>query len=180
VLAKAVQELNTKVENLGSLASGGSHLTNSEMISIKKIASNLGNWSIDEDGTLMAVRVITDEIIAKKLKAEYGEIDNLRVGKPDKPRGIIMFDKTTQEPYCVEIDQGAVRATPGLCDNVSAPAPLPSQIQESSEASSSPIVSPPPPASDVPSDESGVSVSPYVSSVPALEPATTTPQDEHL
>jgi Domain of unknown function (DUF5011) len=41
--------------------------------------------------------------------------DNLQVGSPAHPTGITMYDKTTGQPYCFQIDNGSATTTPGAC-----------------------------------------------------------------
>ena len=45
---------------------GDLNLQGNSIFDVKKITGYLGKWSIDEDGTLMAVKVITNELIAEK------------------------------------------------------------------------------------------------------------------
>ena len=44
---------------------GDLNLQGNSILDVKKITGYLGKWSIDEDGTLMAVKVITNELIAE-------------------------------------------------------------------------------------------------------------------
>ncbi|MEK7082110.1 MAG: hypothetical protein AAB915_00305, partial [Patescibacteria group bacterium] len=85
---------------LGDLDLKGNSITN-----IKALTSALGKWSMDEHGTLMAVKVITDELIAQKIT----------VGSAVAPSGITLYDEITKEPYCVKIVSGAVVPQVGAC-----------------------------------------------------------------
>jgi hypothetical protein len=49
---------------------GDLNLNGNNIINVSKIIGMDGKWKIDSDGTLTAVRVITDELIAKNVKAE--------------------------------------------------------------------------------------------------------------
>ena len=49
---------------------GTLNLNGNDIINVSKIIGMDGKWKIDSDGTMMAVRVITDELIAKNVKAE--------------------------------------------------------------------------------------------------------------
>ncbi len=53
----------------------------------------------------MAVRVVTDEVVTKKLT----------VGSAAMPSGITLYDEITKEPYCVKIVSGAVVPQAGAC-----------------------------------------------------------------
>ena len=75
------------------------------ILDMKKITGYLGKWSIDEDGTLIAVKVITDDLIAQKIT----------IGSASVPSGITLYDEITKEPYCVKIVSGAVVPQAGAC-----------------------------------------------------------------
>jgi hypothetical protein len=49
---------------------GDLNLNGNSIFNVSKIIGMDGKWKIDEDGTLTAVRVITDELIAKNVKTE--------------------------------------------------------------------------------------------------------------
>jgi hypothetical protein len=165
VLTKALQELNQKVDGLGSTTS----LT-SDTLTLKKIASNLGNWTIDEDGTMIAKRVITEEMIAKKLAVSEAAV----FGSMDNPIGITLYDKITKEPYCAEIVSGEWVKTKGVCGAAAPPSPgdiAPSTPSAESAASVIPAATDATATSTISSDSSEPVLSPES---PAQETATTT------
>ncbi|MBI3442554.1 MAG: tail fiber domain-containing protein, partial [Candidatus Sungbacteria bacterium] len=122
ILAKAIQELDAKINAL-SLSSGST--TTPDSLMVKKIASSLGNWSIDEDGTLMAVKIITDEIVTQKLT----------VGSASKPSGITIYDEVTKEPYCIKVRNGAMVSEAGICGNQNDKGQMTNQAQSSNDQS---------------------------------------------
>jgi len=98
---------------------GDLNLQGNSILDVKKITGYLGKWSIDEDGTLMAVRVITDEIISKRIETETLKVKGTsHFGTPEKPQGITLYDEITKEPYCVKVKGGAVVSEAGTCGSV--------------------------------------------------------------
>ncbi len=53
----------------------------------------------------MAVRVITDEVVTKKLT----------VGSAAAPSGITLYDEVTRDPYCLKMWGGALVSEAGVC-----------------------------------------------------------------
>ncbi|OHA03302.1 MAG: hypothetical protein A3C92_03475 [Candidatus Sungbacteria bacterium RIFCSPHIGHO2_02_FULL_53_17] len=105
---------------------GDINMQGNSILDVKKITGYLGKWSMDEDGTLMAVRVITDELIAQKVT----------VGSAAAPSGITLYDEVTKEPYCVKIVSGAVVPQSGACgtaQEVGLPAGSPTSLETSEE-----------------------------------------------
>ena len=101
---------------------GTVNLNGNEIINVSKILSANGNWSIDENGKLIA-----KEIETEKLKVESG---------------ITTKDKATGEYYCIFVESGAIKTALGACDTyVSPPAPPPPE----------PSPEPPPSEPDSPS-----------------------------
>ena len=43
-------------------------------------------------------------------------VSNTEIGSSDVPRGITLYDKTTKQPYCVTINNGALASTAGACN----------------------------------------------------------------
>ncbi len=64
---------------------------------VKSIASISGKWSIDENGLL-----VVEEIQTKRLQVE---------------NGITTFDRSTGEPYCIFIENGAMQSLLGKCED---------------------------------------------------------------
>ncbi|MBI2053203.1 MAG: tail fiber domain-containing protein [Candidatus Sungbacteria bacterium] len=87
---------------------GDINMQGNSIVDVKKITGYLGKWSMDEEGTLMAVRVITNELIAQKVT----------IGSADQPSGITLYDEVTKDPYCVKIVSGAVVPQSGACGSV--------------------------------------------------------------
>ncbi|MBI4225309.1 MAG: hypothetical protein HY617_03175, partial [Candidatus Sungbacteria bacterium] len=81
------------------------NLQGHNLIDIKKISGYLGKWSIDEEGTLMTVKIITDEIITQKLT----------VGSASQPNGITLYDEVTKQPYCMKMRNGVMVSETGIC-----------------------------------------------------------------
>lgn len=44
------------------------------------------------------------------------------ISNTNLPTGITMYDKSTGEPYCFQIDNGAATTTPGACTDIIIPA----------------------------------------------------------
>ncbi|MCD6099627.1 MAG: hypothetical protein J7K33_03485 [Candidatus Marinimicrobia bacterium] len=44
------------------------------------------------------------------------EKGNLSLGTPTHPTGITIYDKDTNQPYCIEIKSGKIISTPGECN----------------------------------------------------------------
>ncbi len=42
--------------------------------------------------------------------------DTLKVGTPEKPAGITVYDQTTKLPYCLVVKDGKIQSVPGECD----------------------------------------------------------------
>jgi|GEM_PF-1681420 len=129
---------------------GNVDLTGNAIINVSKILSANGKWKIDEDGTFIATKIITDELATQKLK----------VGSSQKPAGITIFDETTGDPFCLKVKNGTMVSDPGECKEgtsvpenpttqTSHPEPI---IQQSSGSASTtpPETTPPSPASQEP------------------------------
>ena len=88
---------------------GDINMQGNSILDVKKITGYLGKWSIDEEGTLMAVRVITNEVITQKLT----------VGSPEAPTSITVYDKSGKAG-CLSIEDvasGAIKVAEGACGN---------------------------------------------------------------
>ena len=181
-LDTAVSELGTL--NLALSNPSSNNQAPSSFTDIKKMTGYLGKWSIDEEGTLMAVRVITDEMITKKLTVSAVAT----FGSSDKPIGITLYDPDGA-PYCVRVQiGGALASVAGACGSVSliagdASAAFSSQPTASGDAgntgvagaaAAAPTENPPVPSVPA-SPETGTST-PSVAELPPSEAATSTPQ----
>ncbi|MDO8561787.1 MAG: tail fiber domain-containing protein, partial [bacterium] len=69
--------------------------------------------------------------------------DNFQVGSAEHPTGITMYDKSTGEPYCFQVDNGAATTTPGTCTDIIIPL-----TQTASAATTDLAVRPPSDGSD--------------------------------
>ena len=206
LLAKGIQELNQKVDAMASSTtldsgvsgssisdpskvwsvdqqtgkvkaafSSGLDLAGNEIINASRILSENGKWSIDTDGTLIASRVITDEIVTQKLSAS----ESLKVGTPEKPIGITIYDEDTGTPYCVKVKNAAMVSVAGECGMSSGQeVSLPEGSETSSESggltsegSETSSLSMPVPESTTP-----VPSSEPVSETPSAPPSETVPE----
>ena len=142
------------------------------ILDVKKITGYLGKWSMDEEGTLMAVKIITDEIVTQKLT----------VGSASKPCGITIYDEISTQPYCIKIRNGAVVSDAGACGNESSNGKVQmiNQVQSSNDTSTAaPAEVPetptaPPTASEpaaAPTPEPQPEAVPPPAETPASEPA---------
>ena len=101
------------------------------IVDMKKIMGYLGKWSMDEDGTLMAVKIITDEIVTKKLT----------VGSATVPNGITLYDEITHDAYCLKMRNGTMASDAGVCVSAvgsaggAPPAPAPPPVASESASS---------------------------------------------
>ncbi len=71
-----------------------------DILNVKSIVSSGGAWSISEGGELVVDNIKTD---------------GLRVGSPESPRGIEMFDFDNGALVCMFVQGGEVRTVPGGC-----------------------------------------------------------------
>jgi len=118
---------------------GSMNLQGNALLDIGRMTGYLGKWSLDEGGKL----TVQDLDIKGKVK----------VGTPEKPSGITLFDPDGN-PYCVRIERGGgLASASGECGSVDSsahtpvPAPIPS---ESIEPTPIPSDTPMPDASETP------------------------------
>jgi hypothetical protein len=90
---------------------GTLNLNGNDIINVSKILGMDGKWKIDEDGTMTAVRVVTDELIAQHLAIS----ESVKFGTPEKRIGITIYDEATGSPYCMKIRNGAMISEAGEC-----------------------------------------------------------------
>ncbi|MEX2055273.1 MAG: hypothetical protein WD972_03760, partial [Candidatus Andersenbacteria bacterium] len=104
--------------------------TVTEIISVNvgkvEVFINLGQRSIEKGFLNTLLDTMTDHAskffntVLKKVENGVAYlkgivVETLTVGSPDKPSGITIFDKTTKQPYCLEIDNGEFVKTAGKC-----------------------------------------------------------------
>ncbi len=106
--AWSVDQQSGKV-NVGFM--GDVNMQGHVIMDVGKIIGSLGKWSIDENGTLMAVKIITDEMITKKLAVS----DQATFGSREHPIGITIYDQAGGDPYCIKIKNGAMVSEAGEC-----------------------------------------------------------------
>lgn len=97
---------------------GDLNLQGNSIHDVKKILGYLGKWSIDEDGTIIANKIITNEMVTERLEVKKV----LKLGSPEFPAGITIYDEDTKEPYCIKVRGGAMISVSGECGSSSAPA----------------------------------------------------------
>jgi len=90
------------------------------------------------------VRVITDEMITKKLAVS----DSAVFGSSDKPIGMTLYDEVTHDPYCLKMRNGTMVSEAGVCGTAQMPnvqAPMTNEASSSNDqtATSTPITSEP-------------------------------------
>ena len=115
---------------------GDINLQGNKILDAARISGIYGNWSVDENG----------KIIAKELEVDKATIkDELNVGSKEKPTGITIYDEATGEPFCIKVVNGAMVSAAGKC---SSGAPT-----GGSESASSPTPTPTPTTTPTPSPE---------------------------
>jgi len=118
VLAKSIQELNQKVENISQNPGG--------FLSLESLRDLIARLT----GTIQTAGEWLFEKIATK---------ELRVGSPEQRTGITVYDEDTGEPYCLKVKSGLTINTKGACgQQQSLPSPSP---EPTATASSTPDTS---------------------------------------
>ncbi|MEK7613016.1 MAG: hypothetical protein AAB449_02635 [Patescibacteria group bacterium] len=81
-----------------------------------------GTLTGDETDSGGLVATVTRALASFGLSIEQGiahitklVADTFTVGSAEQPAGITLYDKSSGEPYCLEIDRGQPQATPGKC-----------------------------------------------------------------
>ena len=54
-------------------------------------------------------------------------VENLKVGSPEKPAGITIYDEETGQPYCIKMKGGQLMSTTGECSDQSTTNPTPEE-----------------------------------------------------
>ena len=84
-----------------------------DIINVRNILSSSGNWTIEEDGTLTARRVIADEVDSDIIKTR-----DIVVGTQDHPSGITVYDLATKEPVCIYVENEVMISKKGECISI--------------------------------------------------------------
>jgi hypothetical protein len=99
---------------------------------IRSIGSFNNKWSIDENG-----KVTAEVVEAKAITAT----ESLEIGTQARPRGITIYDTITNEPYCMQLANGAMKPVKGKCDDISVESPvIPREKEEDDERESVPNI----------------------------------------
>ncbi|KKT41075.1 MAG: hypothetical protein UW30_C0012G0001, partial [Candidatus Giovannonibacteria bacterium GW2011_GWA2_44_13b] len=116
---------------------GDINLQGNRILDAAKISGVYGNWSIDENG----------KIIAKEIEVGKATVkDELNVGSKEKPTGITIYDEATGEPFCIKVVNGAMVSMAGKC-NLAVPPPSEPDPTSDVGAESAPTPTPEPVAS---------------------------------
>jgi hypothetical protein len=98
-----LEELFKQVENASTTQSQNSTSILEKFISLIK-------------GALEKLGILIEEGIVK-IKTLF--VENLKIGSPEKPAGITIYDEDTGQPYCVKIKSGQLINIPGECSMAS-------------------------------------------------------------
>ena len=145
-------------QKTGEIKSG--HFTDfrdSDIANVRSIISSSGTWSINENGKLV-VREI--------------ETGKLKVGAPEAPTGVTLYDTASGEPYCLRITNGAPVSVPGECGNEVLPASGSTPLEDPELVEGLPPESPLPDSSESPPPEDTLPIE-----EPTPEPTPTPPTE---
>lgn len=150
-----------------------------QQVQIAYIASSSGQSTFNVDNWLAGFGVEINNAYAnfRKVIAEA-----FTLGSTERPAGMTIYDKTTRQPYCFQIDQGTMMSTQGECNNntwynpnITNPA---THTLEAPEAQ----VTPNTPDTSTPSTTESIATSTQATSTPTIEAqveqATSTPSIE--
>jgi len=144
-----LDKLNNQKQNTGNITEIASDFTDM----VKQVLASLG--LLIENGIAQVQKLIAGVI----------ETGNLKVGSPEKPTGISIYDEDTGKPYCIKMKAGQMISTSGECQTVSQPpAEQPSPEQPPVD---NPPTEPTPPEATPPSQVSSEQTS---SGQPSPEP----------
>ena len=100
LLVKSIQELDAKINEVASgqqnILGVNFDLQNKDIINVRNILSQSGNWSIDENGKLVVKEIETDKLTVKG-------------------NGITIHDRITGEPVCVFSENSILKSEVGAC-----------------------------------------------------------------
>lgn len=132
-----------------------------DILDVGKITGYLGKWSIDTDGTLIAVKIITNEMIAEKLAVNQ----SVMFGSSQNSIGLTMYDEVTKEPFCIKMRNGAMVSEAGICGSQGLPQTTSGTQQATSDISQTMMAS-----------TTAINTEPAsAESTPPTDTATTTP-----
>jgi hypothetical protein len=98
-----LEELFKQIENASTTQSESSTSILEKFISLIK-------------GALEKLGILIEEGIVK-IKTLF--VENLKIGSPERPTGITIYDEDTGQPYCVKIKSGQLINIPGECSMAS-------------------------------------------------------------
>jgi hypothetical protein len=111
------KELFKQIENASTTKSETSVSILEKFISlIKSALEKLGIWI---EGGIVKIKTLF--------------VENLKIGSPEKPIGITIYDEDTGQPYCVKIKSGQLINIPGECSRASTTLATSSQATSTSE-----------------------------------------------
>ncbi|MEK7503348.1 MAG: immunoglobulin-like domain-containing protein, partial [Patescibacteria group bacterium] len=124
---RAIQELDAKINQVASgqqnILGANFDMQNKDIVNVRNILSQSGNWSISEEGKLVVKEIETEKLTVKG-------------------NGITIYDRITGEPVCVFSENSILKSESGSCNS---PSPYEGEgggEVASSTASSSDIIPP--------------------------------------
>ncbi|MCM2339341.1 MAG: DUF5011 domain-containing protein [Burkholderiales bacterium] len=112
LLIASIKELNLKIEELG----GGQINTEGATVTFGEYASMFFNDVL--------TKVENGVAYMKNLAVE-----TLKIGSPEKPSGITMYDEVTGDPYCFSISNGSTKTLLGECPSITLPSKVATNIE---------------------------------------------------
>jgi len=88
------------------------------LLSLKSDFGNLSKVSTKE-GLQLILNSARRNILQASESFEFGisyQIDRLKIGTPEAPKGIVFYDSVTGLPYCLRIENGQIIIAPGECN----------------------------------------------------------------
>ncbi len=111
VLAKAVQEMSIKVDDLET------RLTALEA-TVASSTPAVGGITFAE--VLSSLESLGARFVNGIAYLKDVFVDNLTIGTAEKPSGITLYDEVTGEPYCLKVANGAMVSAAGICGSQTA------------------------------------------------------------
>ncbi|MEI6843187.1 MAG: tail fiber domain-containing protein, partial [bacterium] len=128
VLAKAIQEIDTKVTDIDS------RLMHLESLMATSTTQTVGGgFSFSQ--ILAGFENLGAKFVNGIAYLKNVFVDSLTVGSKAKPSGITLYDEVTGDAYCMKMRNGAMVSIPGECSSVQVSTTTPSAI-----ASTTPVI----------------------------------------